>query len=167
MNSLETTAAEKEKAKSKLIEILEENDFNFKITDCCHCGKICIDCSSEAIPCESSCFSNDIIVQTSNKDVCRIRPCEILYIAIEKRKSAIYIDNRRIETTYPLSYWKSVLNPKMFAQPHSSFIVNFKYVENITKDFIKLKYGETEHLVYTSSRKINGFKKAFLEFGKQ
>lgn len=48
-----------------------------------------------------------------------------------------------------------------------SFIVNLNYVDKVTKDFVKLKYDENEYLVYTSSRKIGAFKKAFLKFGEK
>ena len=69
----------------------------------------------------------------------RIRQCDIIYIAIENRKSAVYVDGKRIETNYSLDYWKKSLNPKIFAQPHSSFLVNLCYVEEINKDFVKIK----------------------------
>ena len=107
-----------------------------------------------------------MIIQTSNKDVCRIHQNEIIYIAIENRKSAVYVDGKRIVTTIPLEYWKEELNPKIFAQPHSSFLVNLCYVEEVTKDFVIMKHKGKKYSVYTSRRKVNDFKKAFLEFGK-
>lgn len=106
-------------------------------------------------------------MQTNNKDVCRIYPHEILYIAIEDRKSVLYLTDRKIETNYRLEHWKSILNLKIFAQPHHSFIVNLNYVDKVTKDFVKIKYGNNEYPVYTSSRKIRAFKKAFLKFGEK
>ena len=41
-----------------------------------------------------------------------------------------------------------------------------KTVEEVTKDFVKIKHKEKEYSVYTSSRKLNSFKKAFLECNK-
>ena len=116
--------------------------------------------------CNRPCCSSDIIVQTSNKDECRIRQCDIIYIAIENRKSAVYVDGKRIETNYSLDYWKKILNPKIFAQPHSSFLVNLCYVEEVTKDFVRIKHKGKDYSVYTSSRKLASFKKAFLEHNK-
>ena len=107
-----------------------------------------------------------MIVQTSNKDICRIHPNEIIYIAIENRKSAVYVYGKRIETNLSLEYWKDTLNPKIFAQPHSSFLVNLCYVEEVTKDFVKMKCKGKEYSVYTSTRKVSDFKKAFLEYCK-
>lgn len=104
-------------------------------------------------------------MQTSDKDVCMIYPHEILYIAIEGRKSVLYLSNRKIETNYHLYHWKSVLNEKCFAQPHCNYIVNLNYVEEVTKYFVTLKDGETEYKVYTSSRKVSALKKRFYNFG--
>lgn len=153
-------------AESKLVDVLEQLDLNFKIIECCDFKKICINLNCDDGNCNRPCCSSDIIVQTSNKDECRIRQCNIIYIAIENRKSAVYVDGRRIETNYSLEHWKESLNPKIFAQPHSSFLVNLCYVEEVTKDFVKIKHKGKDYSVYTSSRKLASFKKAFLEHNK-
>lgn len=151
---------------AKLVDVLEQLDLNFKISECCGSKKICINLNCDDGDCNCPCCSSDIIVQTSNKEECRIRQCDIIYIAIENRKSAVYVDGRRIETNYSLEHWKEILNPKIFAQPHSSFLVNLCYVEEVTKDFVKIKHQGKSYSVYTSSRKLNSFKKAFLEHNK-
>ena len=106
-----------------------------------------------------------ISVTMCNKDICRVYPHEIIYIAIEDRKSVLYLTDRKIETHYSMDHWKTILDEKNFAQPHYSYIVNLHYVEEITKDFVTLRHGEEEYKVYTSMRKIRAFKKAVLEFG--
>ncbi len=151
-------------AEAKLIGALKECGLNFEITKCYGRNKLCINLNGNDEVGDRQCCNSDIIVQTSSKDVCRIHPCDIIYIAIEDRKSAVYVDGRRIETNYSLNYWKKSLNPEIFAQPHSSFLVNLCYVEEITKDFVKIKHKGKEYSVYTSSRKLNSFKKAFLEY---
>lgn len=151
---------------TKLIYVLEQLDVDFKIIECCGSRKICINLNHENADCNRPCCSSDIVVQTSSKDNCRIRQCDIIYIAIENRKSAVYVDCKRIETNYSLDYWKKRLNPKIFAQPHSSFLVNLCYVEEVTKDFVKIKHKGKDYSVYTSSRKLASFKKAFLEHNK-
>lgn len=152
--------------KTKLFDVLEKLDLDFKIVECCSSKKLCIDLNCKAEDCNRPCCSSDIIVQTSTKDDCRIRKCDIIYIAIENRKSAVYVDGRRIETNYSLEHWKEILNQKIFAQPHSSFLVNLCYVEEVTKDFVKIKHKGKDYSVYTSSRKLASFKKAFLEYNK-
>ena len=118
---------------AKLVDVLEQLGLNFNIIQCCGSRKICINVNCDNEDCEKICCNSDIIVQTSTKDAVRIRQCDIIYIAIENRKSAVYVDGRRIETNYSLDYWKKSLNPKIFSQPHSSFLVNLCYVEEILK----------------------------------
>ena len=151
---------------AELVDVLEQLGFKFKVIECCGSRKICINMSYNDGDYNCPCCSSDVIVQTSRKDNCRIRQCDIVYIAIENRKSAVYVDGKRIETNYSLEHWKEILNPKIFAQPHSSFLVNLCYVEEVTKDFVKIKHKGKDYSVYTSSRKLNSFKKAFLEHNK-
>ena len=167
MDSLVCSAAEKEATKAKLIEFMEQNDIAYNLLECCGCDRFCIDLSDEENACKKHCCNSGIIVQASNKDVCRIYPHEILYIAIEDRKSVLYLTDRKIETNYRLDRWKDILDFKTFAQPHHSFIVNLNYVDEVTKEWVKVKYRDTEYSVYTSSRKISAFKKAFLKFGER
>lgn len=149
------------KTKEDIIELLEASSINYSITKCNSCERICISFNDES----NCCCNSAITVQTSNKDIIyRVYPIEILYIAIENRKSVLYLTDRKIETNYHIDHWKSVLNAKCFAQPHYSYIVNLNYVKEITKDFVTLKYGDCEYNVYTSLRKIGAFKKALLEF---
>ena len=150
------------KTKAEIIEILDANGIDFNITTCDGCERICISFDNTSTYCNSA-----ITILTCNKDICRVYPYDILYIAIEDRKSVLYLTDRKIETNYHIDYWKCVLNDKCFAQPHYSYIVNLNYVDEVTKDFVKIKYGDKEHSVYTSSRKIGAFRKAFLKFGKQ
>ena len=168
MDSIVYDAVEKVNAETeaKLVNVLEQLSLNFKIIECCGSNRLCINLDGNAKDCDRLCCSSDIIVQTSNKDECRIRQCDIIYIAIENRKSAVYVDGKRIETNYSLEHWKEILNPKIFAQPHSSFLVNLCYVEEVTKDFVIIKHKGKDYSVYTSSRKLASFKKAFLEYNK-
>ena len=121
-------------------------------------------CDGFFIPASDDKFYPGIAVTTCNKDNYRIYPHEILYIAIEDRKSVLYLTNGKIETNFHLEHWKNLLDANCFAQPHYSYIVNLNYVAEVTKDSVKIKYGSQEHSVYTSSRKISAFKKAFLDF---
>ncbi len=112
-------------------------------------------------------FSPGIPVTTCSKDICIVYPHEIVYITIESRKSVMYLTNRKVETYHPIEHWKTVLDEKSFAQPHYSYIVNLHYVSEVTKDFVKVRYGDKDELVYTSLRKIGSFKKAVMEFGEK
>lgn len=166
MSSVVYDMAKKDETKAKVIKVLNDNEITFEVTNCCGSEKICIDLNGGNESRNKPCCIRDLIVQTSNKDVCRIHPSEIIYIAIENRKSAVYVDGKRIETNFSLEYWKDTLNPKIFAQPHSSYLVNLIYVEEVTKDFVKMKCKGKEYSVYTSTRKVSDFKRAFLVYGK-
>ena len=150
---------EKEETKLKLIEFLEQNNIEYNLCECCGNNRFCIDLDSD---CKS-----EIIVQASNKDIRKIHPHEILYIAIENRKSVLYLTHGKVETNQHLEYWKGILDPEAFAQPHHSFIVNLNYVDEVTKEFVKVKYSDKEYSIYTSLRKIGAFKKAFLKFAEK
>ncbi|MBQ3518880.1 MAG: LytTR family transcriptional regulator DNA-binding domain-containing protein [Clostridia bacterium] len=148
------------KTKEEVIDLLNTNGIPHSVTKCCDCDRICISFGDE----KNYCCDSAIPVQTCNKDIFKIYPHEILYIGIEDRKSVLYLIDRKIETNYHLDHWKSILNEKFFAQPHYSYIVNLNYVDEVTKDYVKIKCGEKEYSVYTSLRKLGTFKKAFLNF---
>lgn len=157
---------DKEDVKIKIISVLEQSNITYGLIECGECGRICIDFSDEKAFGKSHCCDGEIVVLTSNKDVLRVYPQKILYIAIEGRKTVLYLTDKVIETNYPLDYWKNILNPKVFAQPHNSFIVNLSYVDEVNKEFVKIKHGDKCYSVYTSMRKIGNFKKALLNMNK-
>lgn len=150
----------KAKTKAEIIGLLDANGIDFNITKCDGCERICISFDDT-----STCCNSAIIVQTCNKDVlCKVYLNEIMFIAIENRKSVLYLTDKKIETHYSIDYWKEKLNGDIFVQPHYSYIVNLNYVDEVTKDFVKIKHNNNEYSVYTSSRKIGAFRKAFLNF---
>ena len=153
--------------KNKLIEFMEKNNMSYKLLTCCGCDRICVDFDNEDITNKRHCCNSSITVQTGNKNICVLYPKEILYIAIENRKSVVYLSNRTLETNYSLTFWKNLLDFKIFAQPHYSYVVNLNYVDEVTDKFVKIKNADKEYMVYTSSRKIGAFKKAFLKFGER
>ena len=149
------------KTKEDIIEILNTNNIAYNITKCGGCERICISLENNT----TCCCNSAITVQTSNKHtIYSVYQHEILFIAIENRKSVLYMTDRRIETQYPIDYWIEKLDKKFFVQPHYSYIVNLNYVNEVTRDFVKIQYADKEYSVYTSSRKIGAFKKAFLNF---
>ena len=153
-------AVKEVKTKAETIEILDANGIEFNITTCGGCERICISFDDTLDSCNSA-----IIVQTCNKDVlCKVYLNDIMFIAIENRKSVLYMTDKKIETHYSIDYWKEKLVGDVFVQPHYSYIVNLNYVYEVTKDFVKIKHNNKEYSVYTSSRKIGAFRKAFLNF---
>lgn len=153
---METKKIGRTKTKDEIAEILNNNELSYFPT-------VYRGCEGFFIPVSDLTYSG-LSVTMCNKDICRVYPHEILYIAIEDRKSVLYLTDRKIETHYSMEHWKEVLDEKSFAQPHYSYLVNLNYVEEVTKDFVILKCAEKEYKVYTSMRKIGAFKKAYLNF---
>ena len=144
------------KTEEEIMELLNDSGLPYLKTIYRGCEGFFIPVSDLAYP--------GISITMCNKDICRVYPHEILYIAIEDRKSVLYLTDRKIETHYSMEHWKDILDEKSFAQPHYSYLVNLNYVEAVTKDFVMVKCGEKEYKVYTSMRKIGAFKKAYLNF---
>ena len=158
---------EKESIKSIIIEFLEKVEVPYNIIENDGIEKICIDLNSEQKMCKNKYYYTPLIVLTSNKDVCKVYPYEIMHIAIEDRESVLYlIDKKTIRTNYNISYWDNVLPNEYFARPHNSYIVNLNYVTEVTRDFVYLKYKENKYSIYTSQRKVSSFKNAFLNYGQ-
>lgn len=144
------------KTKEEISEVLNSNGLSYLPITYHGCKGVFIPMDAGTCP--------GIAVTKCNKDICRVYPHEIIYIAIEDRKSVLYLSDRKIETHYPMEHWKEVLDEKSFAQPHYSYIVNLHYVEEVTKDFVTIRCGVKEYKVYTSMRKIGAFKKAVVEY---
>lgn len=155
-------AKENNRIKDKVIDILNTHGIPYCVAICGGCERICISLENE----QNDLCSPSIIVQDCNKDIYKVHFNQILYVAIENRKTVFYLTDKKIETNYPLSHWKSILYAKNFVQPHYSYIVNLNYVYEVTNDFVTLKCCEKEYKIYTSFRKINAFKKAVLNFGE-
>ena len=63
--------------------------------------------------------------------------------------------------TTSLSYWNNELSKYGFANPHSSYLVNFKYISKIDKEALVLLTGEE---IYFSKRKYKVFKDKYMEY---
>ena len=152
---------DKSATKAEVIELLNKNNIQYCETSCYGCESICIIFNQNTQ--QQPCVESAITVLTAGKDVCKIYPHEILYISIEKRNTVLHLTDKDVQTPYPISFWKKVLDEKIFMQPHYSYIVNLHYVDSVTKDRVAIKYGNKNYVVYASSRKIALFKEALLK----
>ena len=160
---MKTKEIERLKTKSEIAELLNDDGLSYIPITYYGCDGLFVP-FEDSVNCD---FASGIPVTTCSKDICIIFPHEIVYIAIEDRKSVLYLTDRKIETHYSMEHWKSVLDEKAFAQPNYSYIINLHYVEEVTKDFVTLGYDEYKYKVYISIRKIGAFKKVVLEFGEK
>lgn len=158
----------KEKVKSTVLEFLEKNEIPYSLIENVDCESICIDLNFNNETFKSDFYYSPLMIETSDKDVCKIYPYEIMHIAIEDRESVLYlIDKKVIRTNYNISHWEDVLSSRCYKRPHHSYIVNLNYVTEVTQDYVYLKYRNNQYTIYTSQRKVRKFKKAFLNFGKE
>lgn len=154
----------KEKVKSTVLEFLEKNEIPYSLTENDGVESVCIDLNLDDTF-KSDFYYAPLAIETSDKDVCKVFPYEIMHIAIEDRESVLYlIDKKVIRTNYNISHWEDILSPRCFKRPHHSYIVNLNYVTEVTQDYVFLKYRNNQYTIYTSQRKVRKFKKAFLNF---
>lgn len=157
----------KEKVKSTVLEFLEKNEIPYSLTENDDCENICIHLNFDNKAFKSDFYYAPLMIETSDKDVYKVYPYEIMHIAIEDRESVLYlIDKKVIRTTYNISRWEDILSSRCFKRPHHSYIVNLNYVTEVTQDYVYLKHKNNQYTIYTSQRKVRKFKKAFLNFGK-
>lgn len=158
----------KEKVKSIVLEFLEKNEIPYNLIESDTGESICIDLNFEENTFESDFYYVPLMIETSDKDVYKVYPYEIMHIAIEDRESVLYlIDKKVIRTNYNISHWEDILSSRCFKRPHHSYVVNLNYVTEVTQDYVYLKYRNNQYTIYTSQRKVRKFKKAFLNFGKE
>ncbi|MHC1748241.1 MAG: LytR/AlgR family response regulator transcription factor [Cellulosilyticaceae bacterium] len=86
---------------------------------------------------------------------------DIKYLAISQRKVKIYTNSGIYVSNISLSEWSEKLAQYGFANPHTSYLVNFKYVKSIDKEKVVITNGD---IVYVSQRKYKEFKNRFIEY---
>ena len=86
---------------------------------------------------------------------------DIKYLGIENRKVVVYTINGVYSTSISLGEWESKLYGYDFAKPHSSYLVNFKYIKQVNKNHVVLTDEESVHV---SQRKYKEFKDKFIKY---
>lgn len=106
-----------------------------------------------------------IAIKEANEMI-KISYNDITYICIEGRKTVIHTgDGKTFETREKLEQWKEKLFHKYFAQPHSSYIINLKYVTKYSRDSVELRNNHEEIMsIYISRRKYHEFNESFMNF---
>ena len=108
--------------------------------------------------------SESIVVETANGSY-RISSRDILYIAIEGRKTRIVTGKGKYKCVNNLDYWKKIfLGNNSFAQPHYSFIVNLRNVTNFSRTEITLTLDDKVETVPISRGHYNDFREAFFNY---
>ena len=108
--------------------------------------------------------SESVIIETADATK-SILSSDILYIAIDKRKTKIITETEDIISPRNLEYWKELfVDSGAFAQPHYSFLVNLKNVTNFSRTEITLSLGNRTEFVPISRGHYNDFREAFFNY---
>lgn len=90
---------------------------------------------------------------------------DILYLTIEHRKTKIVTKSSEYLVTQKLDSWEAQLNPSTcFAKPHYSYLVNLRYVTDLSKSEVVLSCDDNEIVIPVSRGYYTSFKKAFYEY---
>ncbi len=110
-------------------------------------------------------YENTRMLLSDGNNAMRVYVKDILYIAIEKRKTLIVTKSDDIVSTRTLSEWKEILGEVCFAQPHYSYLVNLQNVEKIEEDMIILNRKNNDIIkVKIAQRKYREFKQKFFNY---
>ena len=81
-----------------------------------------------------------------------------------QRKSDIYTLDGVFQSPNGIYYWCTALSLPCFYFPYRSFIVNMKYVYEIKKDIVLLKYGGQVKEAYLARRRYSEFSSKYLMY---
>ena len=94
--------------------------------------------------------------------VCRSE--DIVCVEAAQRKVFVYNVNQVIRSAENMDYWRAVLNLPCFYFPHRSYIINMRFVSNVAKDTITLKYAGMKKDVFLARRRFPHFKDTYLVY---
>lgn len=87
---------------------------------------------------------------------------EIVCVEMQQRKCVLHTTRGIFVSTETMEYWKKTLSLACFYAPHKSFIINMRYVCEIQKDTILLRYNGVEKEAYLARRRFPQFKDTYL-----
>lgn len=106
-----------------------------------------------------------IEIPISTSDGIRVVSAErIVCVELVQRKTAIYTLDGTIQSTDGIEHWRSNLTLPCFYSTYRSFIINMRYVNEIRKDVVILKYGEHVKEAYLAKRKFSEFSGKYLTY---
>ena len=83
---------------------------------------------------------------------------------IDKNRMFVYSLDGTIQSTDSIEHWRNALTLPCFYSTYRSFIINMRYVSEIRRDIVVLKYGEEVKEAYLARRKFNEFSNKYLTY---
>ncbi|MBE6978595.1 MAG: DNA-binding response regulator [Ruminococcaceae bacterium] len=91
-----------------------------------------------------------------------LRSDEIVCVEVVRRKCFVHTTRGVFVSNETMEYWKKTLTLACFYATHKSFIINMRYVCEIQKDVVLLRYQDKEKEAYLAMRKFAQFKDTYL-----
>lgn len=88
----------------------------------------------------------------------------IVCVELAQRKTVIYTIDGTIQSTDSIEHWRSTLTLPCFYSTYRSYIINMRYVSEIRKDVVVLKYGGQVKEAYLARRKFTEFSSKYLTY---
>lgn len=88
----------------------------------------------------------------------------IVCVELVQRKTMIYTLDGVIQSTDGIEHWRNTLTLPCFYSTYRSFIVNMRYVCQIRRDLVVLRYGGGTKEAYLAKRRYNEFSGKYLAY---
>lgn len=88
----------------------------------------------------------------------------IVCVELVQRKTVIYTLDGKLQSTDSMEHWRSMLKLPCFYSTYRSFIINMRYVYEIKRDLVVLKYGDQTKEAYLAKRKYSEFTGIYLTY---
>lgn len=105
--------------------------------------------------------TKEIVVETG-EGLTVISADSIVCVEAQQRGSVVITTHGCLHTQKIMDYWVENLNLASFYSTHRSYLVNMKYIVQINKDSVLLKFGGEAKEAYLSRRKYTEFKRTYL-----
>lgn len=88
----------------------------------------------------------------------------IVCVELNNRKTVIYTLDGTIQSTDNIEHWRNMLTLPCFYSTYRSFIINMKYVYELKRDVVILKYGEEIKEAYLARHRYAEFSSRYLTY---
>lgn len=88
----------------------------------------------------------------------------IVCVELVQRKTVVYTLDGLLQSTNSIEQWKNTLSLPCFYPTYRSYIINMRFVHEIKRDLVVLKYGEKTKEAYLARRKYSEFCGKYLSY---
>ena len=119
-------------------------------------------CLSEALTQYYS--AKTTVIVNSGKDSKIISANDIVFLETDDRKVVIHTDIDDYISVRSMQFWTDTLKDKCFYRCNRAYIINMRFVDSFTSEFVYLKRDKVKVKAYLTQRKFYEFKRAYSMF---